>query len=76
MNLKTRIDEREQQRKQQLARENTRRAAEGLAPIESLDKIKPEDLPDVLLKQATQVLSDYVALDQAGKAMARNNSGN
>lgn len=73
LNLKKRLDERERQKKEQLARENARRTAEGLTAVESLDKIKPEELPDVLLKQATQVLSDYVALDQAGKALARNN---
>jgi carboxyl-terminal processing protease len=76
LNLKKRLDERERQKKEQLARENTRRTAEGLTAVESLDKIKPEELPDVLLKQATQVLSDYVALDQAGKALVRNNAGN
>jgi carboxyl-terminal processing protease len=72
LNLKKRIAERERQRKEQLDRENARRVAQGLSPAESLEKVKVEDLPDVLLKQATQVLSDYVALGQSDKAVASN----
>lgn len=72
LNLKTRIAERERQRKDQLVRENVRRAAEGLPAAESLEKIKPEDVPDVLLKQASQVLTDYISLGQTGKAVANN----
>ena len=49
-----------------------RRAAQGLPAAESLEKIKPEDVPDVLLKQASQVLTDYISLGQTGKAVANN----
>jgi carboxyl-terminal processing protease len=70
LNLKTRIAERERQRQEQLDRENARRAAQGIARVNSLDEIKVEDIPDVLLKQATQVLSDYVSLGETDKAVA------
>jgi carboxyl-terminal processing protease len=70
LNLKARIAERERQRQEQLDRENARRAAQGIARVDSLDQVKPEDVPDVLLKQATQVLSDYVSLGETDKAVA------
>lgn len=72
LNLKERLAERERQRQEQLGRENARRKAQGLPLAESLDKLKAEDFPDVLLKQATQVLSDYVALGRGEKAVASN----
>ncbi len=72
LNLKTRNAEREREQKEQLVRENVRRAAEGLPAADSLDKIKPEEIPDVLLKQASQVLADYVSLAENGKAVANN----
>jgi carboxyl-terminal processing protease len=72
LNLETRLAEREAQRQEQLDRENARRKAQGLPVVESLDKIKPEEQPDVLLKQATAVLSDYISLGRTDKALARN----
>ena len=72
LNLAKRVAERESQRKAQLSRENARRAAQGIAQVATLEQIKPEDVPDVLLKQAAQVLSDYVALMAPDKALARN----
>lgn len=72
LNLKKRLQERERQRAEQLARENSRRKAENQPAVASLDDIRPEDIPDVLLKQTTQILGDYVALDQADRALARN----
>jgi len=72
LNLETRQAERERIRQEQLARENTRRKALNLPVIESLDSIKPEEVPDVLLKQATQVLTDYISLGQTDEAIARN----
>jgi carboxyl-terminal processing protease len=71
LNLKARLAEREQQRKDQLARENSRRSAEGLQPLATLEKLKPEDTPDVLLRQAAHVLVDYAALGRTdAKAVA------
>jgi carboxyl-terminal processing protease len=70
LNLAVRTAEREKQRKEQLARENTRRAAQGLTPLASLDKAKPDEFPDVLLGQATQIMADYVRLGRPDKTLA------
>lgn len=72
LNMKERLAERERLRQEQLARENSRRSALSLPVVASLDTIKPEDVPDVLLKQATQVLTDYVSLGRPDKGLARN----
>lgn len=70
LNMDKRLAEREQQRKEQLDRENVRRRAQGLAALGSLDEINPDERPDVLLNQATQILTDFVALDGTAKAAA------
>jgi carboxyl-terminal processing protease len=70
LNLKSRIAERDRQQAEQLQRENTRRAAAGMPPVESLDKLKPEEQPDILLKQAAHVLGDYISLVRPEKAVA------
>jgi carboxyl-terminal processing protease len=74
LNLQTRIAERERQRQEDLDRENARRQAQGIPAIESLDKIDPDERPDVLLKQAAQVLTDYIALNRTDGALARNST--
>lgn len=75
LNLDKRLAEREEQRKTQLERENLRRKADGLPAIASLEELRTEDIPDVLLKQTTQILGDYVALNQSEQALARNRKG-
>jgi carboxyl-terminal processing protease len=60
LNMATRKAEREQLRQAQLARENTRRKARGLPVLESLDKLKAEDQPDVL-KDASAELALQLA---------------
>jgi carboxyl-terminal processing protease len=70
LNLKSRIAERDRQQAEQLQRENARRAAAGMPPVEALDKIKPEEQPDILLKQAAHVLGDYISLVRPEKAVA------
>lgn len=74
VHLEKRRAERDQQRDEQLARENEWRKAIGLPSLGSLDDLTPEDIPDVLLKQATQILGDYVALgwDERDRAAAGN----
>ncbi|MCK6372278.1 MAG: carboxy terminal-processing peptidase, partial [Gammaproteobacteria bacterium] len=72
LNLQKRLDERERQRKDQLELENTRRRAQGLEPLASLDEMDPEERPDVLLNQATRVLSDYIALGAMTATAAAN----
>ncbi len=70
LNIGKRLAEREQQRNEQLERENARRRAQGLEALASLDELDPEERPDVLLNQATQVLTDYISLDRTARAAA------
>ena len=59
---KAEIEDREQER---LQRENERRAGLGLEPIEDLEDLAEEDeLPDVLLDQATRIVADMASLDE------------
>lgn len=62
LNLKVRREERSREDKERLDRENSRRVAKNLPPLKSvtdLDKAK-EDEPDVMLDQATQIMTDVV----------------
>jgi carboxyl-terminal processing protease len=60
LNLKQRQQERTGQEQQRLAQENSRRASSGLAPVKSLDEIKADELPDVVLALATHIAADQV----------------
>jgi carboxyl-terminal processing protease len=61
LNMDARIAEREAERERALQRENDRRAALGMDPLESLEDIDEEDRPDILLEQAAQIASDLAA---------------
>jgi carboxyl-terminal processing protease len=58
LNLEDRKRERELLKSEQLARENARRSAVGLAPVDSMDKLKPEEQPDALLNAAARMASE------------------
>lgn len=63
LNLKARREERAREEKERLERENNRRIAKNLPPLKSvaeLDKTK-EELPDVMLDQAAQIMTDVVS---------------
>ena len=62
LNLKARQVERESQRQQQLARENTRRSARGEPPLKSVEEL-PEDPPDAILDEAAQIAADLSRLE-------------
>jgi hypothetical protein len=62
LNKQKRLDERESKRRNRLERENQRRVATGLEPVDSLDAIKAEDQPDILLNQATEIVTDLAKL--------------
>ena len=66
LNLEARQQEQEDRRAARLQRENNRREASGLEPLESLDDIDEEDQPDVLLNQAAEILADLAA--QSGRS--------
>jgi carboxyl-terminal processing protease len=62
LNLKLRREERAREEKERLERENSRRVAKNLPPLKTLaelDKTK-ESLPDVMLDQAAQIMTDVV----------------
>lgn len=67
LNLETRRREREERRAAQLERENERRRAQGLELIESLDDIDEDEQPDVLLEEATRIVTDLVKLRKPGQ---------
>ncbi|HET9389257.1 MAG TPA: carboxy terminal-processing peptidase [Steroidobacteraceae bacterium] len=62
LNLKERREERARQDKERLDRENSRRAAKSLPPVKSVEEIDKDknELPDVVLSQATEVMADMV----------------
>jgi len=58
LNLKTRAAEREQLERDRLARENARRAAHGMQPIEKLADLTGSDAPDAVLAEAAEIAAD------------------
>ncbi len=64
LSLDARIAEREEERDKRLERENERRAALGLEPIDNLDDLDEENMPDVLLEQAANIVRDMAEMRQ------------
>jgi carboxyl-terminal processing protease len=62
LNMEERRVEREQDLQRRLERENERRAALGIDPVESLDDIGDEDIPDILLDQAAAIVADLAQI--------------
>jgi len=62
LNIDKRRNERKLNLDKQLQRENARRVALNLAPIESLDDIDGEEQPDVLLEQAAGIVTDLATM--------------
>ncbi|MCL4792173.1 MAG: carboxy terminal-processing peptidase, partial [Gammaproteobacteria bacterium] len=69
LNLAERKKEREREQRVQLERENTRRTAQGMPPVESLDKLKPDEQPDILLQTAARVASEYSRISRASQGL-------
>lgn len=59
LNLQDRKQERDSQRKAQLDRENAWRTSKGLASLDSVEKLKPEDQPDPLLQTAANMALEF-----------------
>jgi carboxyl-terminal processing protease len=76
LNIEARKAEREMRRAEQLTRENARRASIGVEPAESLEDLKEEDAPDILLDQAAQIMLDLVVLDSPDESMLSSTAGN
>ncbi len=62
LNIDERRAERQRDLDRRLTRENDRRTALSLEPIESLDDIDQEELPDVLLDQAAGIVTDLATM--------------
>ena len=62
LNLEARKLEQEERRQARLDRENARRSEQGLEPIESMEDMDEEEVPDVLLNQAAEILTDMATL--------------
>ena len=71
LNIETRRELREQELSNALQRENDRRIALDLEPIESLDDIDDDDLPDVQLEQAAKIVTDLATIREVSTPPAR-----
>ncbi|RZV34734.1 MAG: peptidase S41, partial [Chromatiales bacterium] len=68
LNMQTRRDEHEQELQRRLDRENERRMALGIEPVENLDDIDEDEFPDILLDQAAGIVTDLATMrEMAGQ---------
>ena len=71
LNIETRRAQRAANLEAALTRENARRTALNLEPIESLDDIDEEDIPDVQLEQATKIVTDMATMREVPSSPAQ-----
>ena len=71
LSYEARLNEREEEIARELKRENERRAALNLEPLESLEDLNEEDLPDVLLDQAAGILTDLAEMRELQRVPAQ-----
>ncbi|TYL48233.1 carboxy terminal-processing peptidase [Marinomonas sp. IMCC 4694] len=69
LNEKTRIEQQETNKANELLRENTRRKALGLDTLTSVDDIEPID-EDTFAKEASEILLDFIATNQLAQQQA------
>lgn len=62
LNIQQRLDERESNLARSLERENKRRAALQLEPLENAEELETLDAPDVHLDQAASIVTDMAAI--------------
>lgn len=62
LNLDVRVAEREDELAGRLQRENDRRAALNQEPVTTLEDVEEDDVPDVLLEQAADIVRDMAEL--------------
>ncbi|MGH8495526.1 MAG: carboxy terminal-processing peptidase [Gammaproteobacteria bacterium] len=62
LNLEARKRERVQQDRENLERENARRAAHGLEPLESLEELEDAEPPDFTLRETAEIVADMLNL--------------
>ena len=75
LNIDARKLEREERRATRLERENERRLAVGLDPIESLEDISEDEQRDILLDQAAEILTDLAGLNNTSTSMQTRATG-
>jgi carboxyl-terminal processing protease len=63
LNLKARVAERERLEKERLDRENARRAARGLQPLEKLADLNGAEPPDAVLAETVQIAADLSGMN-------------
>ena len=71
LNMQTRRDEHEQELQRRLDRENERRVALGIEPVESLDDIEEDEFPDILLDQAAGIVTDLATMREMASQPAK-----
>jgi carboxyl-terminal processing protease len=71
LNYEQRLTEREDEMDRALQRENDRRQALDLEPLESLEDLDEEDLPDVLLEQAAGIATDLAEMRELQRVPAQ-----
>ena len=71
LNYEQRMAEREDEIARELERENIRRQALNLEPLESLEDLDESELPDVLLEQAADIVTDMAELREIGASPAQ-----
>jgi carboxyl-terminal processing protease len=67
LNLKKRQLERQTQDQERLQQENSRRAADALPPLKSIEDIVVSEEPDVILTQASDIMADAVAASESAR---------
>ncbi len=71
LNVDVRHTEREEELERRLVRENERRRALNLEPLESTEDIEEDDMPDVLLRQAADIVRDMAELRAVSRPPAQ-----
>ena len=71
LNYEHRLIEREEEMARELGRENERRKALDLEPLESLEDLDEEDIPDVLLEQAAGIATDLAEMRELQRVPAQ-----
>jgi carboxyl-terminal processing protease len=66
--MENRLAEQEERKVARLDRENSRRDARGLEPLDSLDNVESDEVPDVLLNQAAEILTDFASMDDVDRS--------
>ena len=69
LNLEAREAELEERRLARLDRENLRRSTLGLESLTSLDELEEDERPDILLRQAAEIVTDLAMLQAGGAAV-------